>query len=227
MQAPSPLPAALALLSLLMTACGDEAPAATPDSAPATTADVVDAQMSETTEKTDTSPVAAEPAPQLTAVGGSSAGGAVQATGAWLAETQRIRVEVAIAGFSDLFGIAGHLHYDPEVLHLELLQGYAVPLGVAKNTSDYTPRAVAKESPPGRILLGGARFSNVPSPFDTPAGVKVDREVWLVLEFSVLQRVATGITFDPDSLVVRSGAYADVATDWGSLTIGWTAGGQP
>ena len=70
--------------------------------------------------------------------------------------------------------------------------------------------------------MGGARFSNLPSPFDTPTGVKVDSESWLVLEFDVLQKLDTTVAFDPNTLVVRNGAYTDVPTDWGMLNIHWS-----
>jgi hypothetical protein len=159
-------------------------------------------------------------APVFLPVGGTATSGAVAFVGSWT-DKQKVHVEIAVKNFKDLFGIAGHVHYDPAVLQLTLLQANAVPLGDDKNTSDYKPRAVAKEAPTGRILLGGARFSNVPSPFDTPYGAKVTKETWLVLEFDVLKKADTVIAFDPNTLVVRNGAYTDVPTDWGHLEIVW------
>ncbi len=207
---------AAALLAMLMlAACGEDVPTQGAGDAESTGGDI-DAQVA-----------ASGTGPVFLATGGTATTGAVAIAGSWT-DTQRVHVEVAINNFSDLFGISGHLHYDPAVLQLTALQASAVPLGAAKNTSDYTPKAVAKESPTGRILLGGARFSNIPTPFDTPTGVAVTHEMWLVLEFSVLQKVSTSLAFDPNTLVVRNGAYTDVPTDWGKLQISWTAqGGTP
>ncbi len=196
------------LLALGLASCGEDSAVQAVDDATVGAADV-DAQV--TTQGT---------APVFLPVGGTATTGAVSFEGSWT-DTQRVHVEVAISDFKDLFGIAGHLHYDPAVLQLTLMQANAVPLGSDKNTSDYKPRAVAKEAPTGRILLGGARFSNVPSPFDTPYGAKVTKETWLVLEFEMLKKGATTISFDPNTLVVRNGAYTDVPTDWGHLEIVW------
>lgn len=201
---------AIVLGALLLSACAEDAPAQGAADVESTAQDA-DAQVGTTGS-----------GPVFLPTGGTATTGAVTVAGSWT-DTQRVRVEVAVNNFSDLFGISGHLHYDPAVLQLAALQANAVPLGAKKNTSDYTPRAVAKEAPTGRILLGGARFSNIPSPFDTPAGVAVTHEVWLVLEFNVLQQVTTSVAFDPNTLVVRNGAYTDVPTDWGQLQINWTA----
>lgn len=202
-------------LVLLLAACGDDVPASAAADAENLAADA-DAQVA-----IDTS------GPVFLPIGGTATTNTVTIDGIWT-ESQHVRIEVAVNRFSDLFGIAGHLHYDPKVLQLTALQANAVPLGDKKDTSDYKPRAVAKEAPVGRILLGGARLSNVPSPFDTPTGVKVTHETWLVLEFSVLQKVATTIAFDPNTLVVRNGAYTEVPTDWGQLQISWAKiGGAP
>ena len=201
--------AAVTLLTLLLAACGEDV--ATQGAADGESAGTdADAQLASGDE-----------VPVFLSIGGTSTTGSVTIAGSWT-DAHHVRVEVAIANFADLFGISGHLHYDPAVLQLTALQGNAVPLGVTKSTSDYTPRAVAKESPTGRILLGGARFSNIPSPFDTPTGVKVDREVWLILDFVVLAQVhQTTLAFDPNTLVVRNGAYVDVPTDWGQLQLNW------
>jgi hypothetical protein len=201
--------AAAALLALFLSACGEDAAATVTGDAEATGTD--DASQIGT----------ADPAMTFLPIGGTATTGAVAITGSAV-DAQHVHVEVAIQNFADLFGISGHFHYDPAVLQLTALQANAVPLGYKKSTADYKPRAVAVESPTGRILLGGARFSNIPTPFDTPSGVKVDREVWLVLDFTVLQKVKqTTLAFDPNSLVVRDGPYTDVPTDWGQLQINW------
>ncbi len=201
--------AAAVLLALTLTACGEDTPTQGAADVESVGADA-DAQVA-----------TANDGPVFLPTGGTATTGAVSIAGSWT-DTKRVHVEVAINNFTDLFGISGHFHYDPAVLQMTLLQANAVPMGTKKDTSDYTPRAVAKEAPTGRILLGGARFSNIPSPFDTPAGVAVGREVWLVLEFTVLQKVPTTLAFDPNTLVVRNGAYTDVPTDWGQLQITWT-----
>ncbi len=202
---------AAAALALALVACGEDPPAQGSADAGAVGQNG-DAQLN-----------SAADTPVFLAVGGTATTGAVAISGSWT-DTQRVHIEVAINDFADLFGIAGHLHYDPAVLQLASLQANGVPLGADNNTTDYLPRAVAKESPTGRILLGGARFSKLPSPFDTPTGAKVSHEVWLILEFTVLQKTATTLDFDPNSLVARNGAYTDVPTDWGRLQISW---GQP
>lgn len=202
------------LLGLGLVACGEDAPVQSSADATGTSAGE-DVQVA-------VNPVV----PVFLPVGGTATTGAVSIDGSWVDD--HIRVEVAVNHFADLFGIAGHLHYDPAVLQITSSQANAVPLGDKKDTSDYKPRGTAKESPTGRILLGGARFSNVPSPFDTPSGVKLTRETWLVLEFHVLQKVKTVIAFDPNSLVARNGSYTEVPTDWGQLTIDWPSqGGAP
>ena len=166
--------------------------------------------------------------PTFLAEGASSTTGDVSVTGSWLAESGHVKVEVVISNFADLFGIAGHLHYDPSVLQLTALQAYGVPLGKFKSTADYTPRAVAKEVPTGRILLGGARVVNAPSPFNAMEGVMVDKETWVTLEFAVLKQTQTTIAFDPITQVVKTGDFKEAPTDWGHLTIDWkVAGGQP
>ncbi len=206
---------AIFLAALALPACGDDAPIqSTADAAQAgINGDAQVAQQGLT--------------PVFLAVGGTATTGAVTIAGS-SPDGAHVHVEIAINNFADLFGIAGHLHYDPAVLQLTAQQANGVPVGADNNLTDYKPRTVAKESPTGRILMGGARFSNVPTPFDTPTGAKVTREVWLVLDFNVLQKTPTSLAFDPNTLVVRNGAYTDVPTDWGQLQISWVQqGGAP
>ena len=207
---------ALVALSVCLPGCGDE-------SAVAPEADTL------TASTTDVQTSAAD-APTLLAVGATSTTGAVAVTGTWAADTQHIAVEVAVSQFKDLFGIAGHLHYDPAVLQLVASKAIGVPLGKAGKPLGYTPKAVLRDSPVGRLLVGGARVINAPSPYEGVEGVAVDREVWLQLEFAVLQKKPTQVAFDPTTLVAKTGTYTDIQADWGHLEISWpqpVVGGAP
>lgn len=198
---------------MLVTACGEEIAAG-----PLLEADVEQADAAGEIQQT------AGTSPTLLSVGATATTGAIEVNGTWLPESRHIKVQVSVAHFADLFGVAGHLHYDPEILQLTALQAIGVPMGKKGAGFDYTPKAMAKESPVGRLLVGGARIVNQPSPFYPQEGIAVERETWLVLEFAVLAEKSTKIAFDPGTLVVKTGDYKDLQADWGHLDISWQTG---
>ncbi len=149
-------------------------------------------------------------------------GPSVEMTGDWLASTERLQVTVWLNNFKNLVGIAGHLRYDASALELVDLQAQGVPHG--SDPAKWQARAVAKISPEGRVLAGGAIFSVKPSPFAALAGAKVSRESWLIMEFVVKKQASTVIAFDPDTLVARDDQYTDLAVVWGNGTIKNSAG---
>lgn len=143
--------------------------------------------------------------------------GYVEFEGEWQPAESRLEVRVAIGQFTDLFGIAGHLRYDPEVLQLLDLTPKDVPAGPSK--VEFLPRTVAKESPVGRILLGGARVPKSVGMQYQPEGAKVNREIWLVAHFRVIKAGTTVLQFDPASVVARGPDGTDRPAEWGQLTV--------
>jgi hypothetical protein len=152
-------------------------------------------------------------------------GARVDLEGAWDDATQHVRVRLYIAGFANVLGLAGHLRFDPAVLKLVTLTGSPVPLGPAKDALTWEARTMAKESPAGRVLLGGARFRKKPNPYVGPEGAVVDRELWVTLEFEVLQSGTHTIAFDPGSTTARNDGNEEVSATWGSGQIVWKQGG--
>jgi len=150
-------------------------------------------------------------------------GPSVEMTAQWLPETGRMQVTVWLNNFKNLVGIAGHLRYDATALELVDLQAQGVPHG--SDPAKWQARAVAKISPEGRVLAGGAIFAVKPSPFGKLTGAKVSRESWLIMEFIVKKPASTKIDFDPDSLVARDDQYTDLPVVWGNGQINTSANG--
>lgn len=150
-------------------------------------------------------------------------GPSVEMTGQWLPDTERLQVTVWLNNFKNLVGIAGHLHYDAAALELVNLQAQGVPHG--SDPAKWQARAVAKISPEGRVLVGGAIFAVKPSPFAPLTGAKVSRESWLIMEFIVKKSASTKIEFDPDTVVARDDQYTDLPVVWGNGQIVTSGGG--
>ncbi|MSP90492.1 MAG: hypothetical protein EXR79_01605 [Myxococcales bacterium] len=138
--------------------------------------------------------------------------------GAWLPESGRLKVVVWIGRFDDVLGVAGHLRFDPAALELAKVEAADVPSGIAPNT-DWEVVGVAKQSPAGRVLLGGARFRKEPSAYAAFAGAEVLREAWAVLEFVPKKAGTTTIAFDSPSIVARDSEGKDVAVTANPATV--------
>lgn len=149
--------------------------------------------------------------------------GYVELEGEWHADRGVAEVRVFVGGFASLFGIAGHFRYDPEALQLVLVDMKPVPIGSASDADTWTARSVGKDSPAGRILMGGARLPLAPSPYLSLAGAKVGRELWMVAEFRVLKAGDWQLGFDPTSQVARGDDGKELPTWWGVATLSATA----
>lgn len=146
------------------------------------------------------------------------AGPAVSLHGEWLPAEKHLRVTVWVHDFKNLLGLAGHLRYDPAALHQVALTATGVPVG---DTPDplYEVHAIAHDTPAGRILAGGARFASKPSPWLPVSDVAVSSELWLTIDFEVLQPGTHKLFFDPNSVLARSADGALVQVDWGSANV--------
>jgi hypothetical protein len=130
-------------------------------------------------------------------------------TGEWLDDAKRMRVQVYVGKFPELFGIAGHLHYDPDALELISLKPEHLPRGPVAQ-ADWLPVTLAEDTPKGRILLGGARFRTKPSAYEAMVGVKVERELWLTAEFAPKKAATTQVAFDTGSITARTAGGEDL-----------------
>ena len=163
--------------------------------------------------------VASATAPKLVA-DPQGKGPAVSLHGEWLPAEKHLRVTVWVHDFTNLLGLAGHLRYDPAALHQAALTATGVPVG---DTPDplYEVHAIAHDTPAGRILAGGARFASKPSPWLPVTDVAVSSELWLTIDFEVLQPGTHKLSFDPTSVLARSADGNLVQVDWGSANVVW------
>ncbi len=150
-------------------------------------------------------------------------GPAVSFQGTWQDAKQLLHVTVWVHDFPHLVGLAGHMRYDPDALKLVTVTPTGVPVG---DTPDplYESHAIAKDSPAGRILAGGARFMTKPSMYTPLADIAVSSELWLTLDFQVLKPGSHKLFFDPDTTMARSADGKLVVASWGSATIAWGGG---
>lgn len=188
---------------VLAAACGHDDPVA---SAPAPNAPDTQAADAAIAQDTTPAPIAL---PSLDG-GPEPVVSYVHITGEWVAEGQKLRVRVWIGRFDELFGIAGHLRYDPDALELLTLEPHHVPQGPSAS-ADWEAVSLAEDTPKGRILMGGARFRLKPSIYDPMLGVKVEREPWLVAEFKVKKVGTTSLHFDPATITARTAKGVDLA----------------
>ena len=164
------------------------------------------------------------PAPAATVEPVTFAGGPEPGTphfhleGAWLPASGRLKVVVWIGRFDDVIGVAGHLRFDPAALELVKVEAADVPNGITPN-KDWEAVGVAKQSPAGRVLLGGARFRKEPSAYAAFDGAEVLREAWAVLEFVPKKVGTTTLAFDPPSIVARDSEGKDVAVTANLATV--------
>lgn len=141
----------------------------------------------------------------------------------------RVHLRYYLESFADLLGIAGHLRFDPAALRVVALEAKPVPAGASEDAEFWQPFSIARESPAGRLLLGGARFRHKPHPYAPFEGAVVGRELWLDLELEVVQPGTHVVAFDPASLVARTAAAKDIAVHWPTVRIvqtGAPRGGQ-
>ena len=127
---------------------------------------------------------------------------------------KQVVVKVTLHSFTDLVGLAGHLRYDPKGLHLAKVAGHPV----LKSTG-FDSRTVVRESPAGRILLGGARFRINTTPWAAPEGAWVGHQLWATLTFDVLAAGSHRIHFDPLHALAKDSDYDDIGPAWGELTV--------
>jgi hypothetical protein len=161
----------------------------------------------------------ADPVPTLVASAHPDKGPYVELEGEWHADIGMVTARVFIANFPAVYGVAGHLRYDPEGLELAKLTMSDVPKGLASDAQTWTARSVGKEVPAGRILLGGARIALHPHPFLPLEGAKVGRELWATAQFRVKKPGDFKLSFDPDHDVARGVDGKDQAATWGSATV--------
>lgn len=143
----------------------------------------------------------------------------VELTGVWHEDVKRLRVSVHIANFPKLIGIAGHLRFDPDALAISDLAVHPVPAGDPDDADTWEPHSIGRESPAGRVLMGGARFRLAPHPYLPLEGAAVDRELWLEADFEIKKPGTHKLAFDPASLVARDHTGKDLAVQWGSAEI--------
>ena len=162
---------------------------------------------------------AAASLPSVVPVAPGTGDGSFVVEGQWLPGSAQIEVLVSIAGFSNVYGVAGRLRYDPTLLALDSMTPAGVPTGTGKDASQFKARTVAKESPVGRILLGGARIPNTINMAYQAAGTAVDKELWLTARFHLLQTGHSVIGFDPGTAIARGPDGTDQKVAPGSLNI--------
>ena len=150
-------------------------------------------------------------------------GPAVSFQATWQEAKQLLHVTVWVHDFPHLIGLAGHLRYDPDALHLVTSTATGVPVGDKPNPL-YEAHAVAKDSPPGRILAGCARLNSKPSPFTPIEDTAVSSELWLTLDFQVLKAGDHKLFFDPDTVTARAADGTQIAVQWGSAHVTWGGG---
>lgn len=167
----------------------------------------------------DAGKLASTTAPTLTVTGMPTQGPAVQLEGEWHADAGLMTVRIYLADFPALFGAAAHLRYDPEGLEMTKLTMADAPRGPSADSATWTARSVGKESPAGRILLGGARVAMHPSPFLPLEGAKVGKELWATAQFRVKKPGTFALTFDPAHQVARGADGKDQVATWTSATI--------
>ena len=152
------------------------------------------------------------PLPTFTAAADAS-GPRVRLEGGVQSDGQ-IAVDVVLRDFQDLYGIAGHLRYDPAGLELVSLVGQPILGGAG-----YVGRVLASDSPAGRILLGGARIRTSGDPWEAKAGAALGKQLWATAVFRVRTPGTYALTFDPDSTLARQGDYTRVEPSWQGATI--------
>lgn len=131
-------------------------------------------------------------------------------------------VQVVLRDFKDLFGVAGHLRYDPAQLELTKLSTDSILEG-----GDYYARSVGVDSPKGRVLLGSTRYFVIgESPFQALEGIDFPKRTWAKLTFRIKLAGTHTIAFDPDSTVAKQSTYEDHAASWHKLIVTATEVGQ-
>ncbi len=146
-------------------------------------------------------------------------GGYVEMEGVWNEEAASLEVRVYVGGFAALYGLAGHLRYDPEGLELKQLDMKPVPMGPNSDSPTWTARSVGKDVPAGRILMGGARLARKPHIYLPLEGAKVNRELWATAHFRVKQVGDWKLEFDPAQTVTRGSDGKDQPAWWGKATV--------
>lgn len=194
---------------LLLGSCSEETPETSSGSADATgnTADAIGA---------DGTANADDPTVQGA---GHGPGGYAEISGQWDAKAQRLKVSIWVGSIKDLLGIAAHLHYDPKALQLTHLELQSIAEKGDDGPGVWQSRGIAKDAPLGRILLGSARFRTTIAPFLFPEGAPVEREKWVALEFAVLAKGETKLTFDPPSQLARAGDGTALKLQWLDATV--------
>jgi len=177
----------VATVALLLGACGGGDPAngaasvgpdatGAGDLAPDSTADVA-------------------PAPLGAFTADAPTGTTFVATAGTFAPTGLLTVDVTLTGFKDLYGVAGHLHYDPAHLELVNIEGKS-PLV----EGSYDNPTVARKSPAGRVLLGTARLQKKTGKGQLQAPTGIDlagTALWARLTFKPLAAGSSRVEFAP------------------------------
>lgn len=127
-------------------------------------------------------------------------------------------VRVLVRSFPNLYGIAGHLRYDPKTLSLTKLTTLKMLDG-----GDYDGRSIGADQPKGRLLLGAARFRTKGSAYGALQGADVTKQVWATLSFKILADGTHKLAFDAATLMVKNASYEDVDTDFGGLEVTYAA----
>lgn len=129
-------------------------------------------------------------------------------------EPGTLRVEVVVRDCDDLHGIAGHLRYDPTAL--ELLDINRGQMDALLGDDAVSSRVLARDSPPGRILLGATAFRRWTS---AHKGLHAARWTWATLRFRTRKVGTSQLAFDPVHSLVRNTANEGFDVFWGSAQI--------
>lgn len=195
------LPLALLLLGLSTAACGEET-------------STLDGKGADASASADTQSLAG--APTITQAD-QPTGGSVHLQGQWQADRQRVSVEVRVRGNVQLVGIAGHLRWDPKVLRLDSVAFNNKLLVGDQNI--WEQRTLQKETEPGRLLLGTARFRKELSFWSGVESLLVKDERWLTASFEVVGQGNTDVAFHPDTTVARDDTGAQLPLVWTNVQV--------
>ena len=124
-----------------------------------------------------------------------------------------VAVEVALRDLQGVYGVAGHLRYDPEALEAVEIVAHDVLTGPG-----YVSRSLAALSMPGRIVVGAARFQ-LGSSKKGLVGTDVDVATWVSMRFVAKKTGIHTLSFEPSRRVALAASKKPIDLVWGSLNL--------
>ena len=124
-----------------------------------------------------------------------------------------VAVEVALRDLQGVYGVAGHLRYDPEALEAVEIVAHDVLTGPG-----YVGRSLAALSMPGRIVVGAARFQ-LGSSKKGLVGTDVDVATWVSMRFVAKKTGIHTLSFEPSRRVALAASKKPIDLVWGSLNL--------